>query len=231
VEDPRGFLYDEHAVLNRADRLNLGFLMDRTRSTLLMRVCDPADAEAWREFLALYEPLLTAYLRRRGLGLEATRDVVQDILARLVKALPDFKLERRRGRFGLWLLQLCRSELVEWARRRRQARSEDDWLRRLSEWPCERPKDNDSTWRKMHRCRVLAFALERVRARTQPTIWACFERHLLQGRSRVEVARELDLSVNDVGINCTRILDRVRTFCAEYLEEVADGLELLPGGP
>jgi len=34
--------------------------MDRTRSTLLMRVRDPADAEAWGEFVALDEPLLTA---------------------------------------------------------------------------------------------------------------------------------------------------------------------------
>ena len=34
--------------------------MDQTRSTLLMRVRDPADAEAWGEFVALDEPLLTA---------------------------------------------------------------------------------------------------------------------------------------------------------------------------
>jgi hypothetical protein len=27
------------------------------------------------------------------------------------------------------------------------------------------------------------------------------------------------------------ILDRVRKFCAEYLEELADGLDALPGGP
>jgi hypothetical protein len=34
--------------------------MDRTRSTLLMRVRDPAEAQAWGEFVALDEPLLTA---------------------------------------------------------------------------------------------------------------------------------------------------------------------------
>ena len=34
--------------------------MDRTRSALLMRVRDPADAEAWGEFVALDEPLLRA---------------------------------------------------------------------------------------------------------------------------------------------------------------------------
>ena len=206
--------------------------MDQTRSTLLMRVRDPADAEAWGEFVALYEPLLTAYLRDQGLGPEDTRDVVQDVFARLVKNLPDFDLERRRGRFRTWLWQVCRSALVDWARRRRrQARAEDAWLRRLSESPAESQGDSDSRWGTMHRRRVLAFALERVRARSRPTTWACFERHLLHGRTSAEVAGELGLSVNAVDVNCSRILARLRKFCAEYLEELADGLDLLPTGP
>ena len=58
--------------------------MDRTRSTLLMRARDPADAEARGEFVALYEPLLTAYLQHQGLGPDDTRDVVQAVSARLV---------------------------------------------------------------------------------------------------------------------------------------------------
>ncbi len=43
------------------------------------------------------------------------------------------------------------------------------------------------------------------------------------------MARDLGLSVNAVNINCSRILDRIRRFCAEHLEELADGLEPLPG--
>ena len=44
--------------------------MDRTRSTLLMRVRNPADARAWGEFVRLYEPLLRASLRHHGLAAE-----------------------------------------------------------------------------------------------------------------------------------------------------------------
>jgi Sigma-70 region 2 len=72
--------------------------MDQTRSTLLTRVRDPADAEAWGELVVLYEPLLKSYLRHRGLGAEDQRDVVQEVFARLVKSLPNFELDRRRGR-------------------------------------------------------------------------------------------------------------------------------------
>jgi RNA polymerase sigma factor (sigma-70 family) len=206
--------------------------VDQTRSTLLARARDPADAEAWGEFVVLYEPLLTSYLRHRGLGAEDRRDVVQEVFARLVKSLPNFELDRRRGRFRTWLWQVCQSALADWARRRRRrARAEDVWLDRLIESPLPRPDDSDPEWRRMHRSRVLAFALERVRSRSRPTTWACFERHLLEKRPSAAVASELGLSANAVDINCSRVLGRVRKLCAEYLEELADGLDPMPARP
>jgi RNA polymerase sigma-70 factor (ECF subfamily) len=206
--------------------------MDGTRSTLLIRVRDPADARGWGEFVALYEPLLTAYIRRRGLAVEDTGDVVQEVFARLVKALPGFELDRHRGRFRTWLWQICQSALGDWARqRRRQARAEDAWLDRLSEPRLASDADSDGEWAGLHRRRILTFALETVRARSRPTSWACFERHLLQRRPSAQVAAELGLTVAAVNVNGSRILARVRKLCVEHLEGLADGLEPLPGRP
>jgi RNA polymerase sigma factor (sigma-70 family) len=203
--------------------------MDQTRSTLLMRIRDPADARAWVEFVALYEPLLTAYLRHRGLGEEDVRDVVQDVFARLVKTLPHFRLDRQRGRFRTWLWQICRSALADWARRRqRRARAESAWLARLGGSTAPDESDSDPAWRRLHRRRVVAFALERVRARSRPASWACFERHLLQRRPSAVVAGELGLSANAVNINCSRILEKIRAVCAQYLQEPVDGLDSVP---
>ena len=205
--------------------------MDRTRSTLLVKIRDPADTGAWGEFVALYQPLLTAYVRKKGLGEEDVRDVVQDIFAKLVKSLPEFELARHRGRFRTWLWQVCQSTVCDWARRRRRrSRAEDAWLKRLSEAPPPGPGDSDAEWERLHRRRVLSFALERVRARSQPASWACFEGHLLLRKPSAVVARELGCSANAVNVNCSRILGRIRKFCAEHLEDLADGLEPLPGG-
>jgi RNA polymerase sigma factor (sigma-70 family) len=206
--------------------------MDRTRSTLLIRVRNPVDTRAWGEFVALYEPLLTAYIRKRGLDAEDARDVVQDAFARLVKALPKFELDRQQGRFRTWLWQICQSALGDWARqRRRQARAEDAWLERLGDRKNPGESERDEMWERLHRRRILSFALETVRARSRPTSWACFERHLLQRRPSAEVAVELGLSVAAVNVNCSRILGRVRKLCTEHLEGLADGLEPLPGRP
>jgi RNA polymerase sigma-70 factor, ECF subfamily len=206
--------------------------MDQTRSTLLVRIRDPVDTKAWGEFVALYQPLLTAYVRRRGLDDEDVCEVVQDVFARLVKALPEFSLARQRGRFRTWLWQVCQSALGDWARRRRRrSRAEDIWLKRLGEEPAPGTDDSDAAWERLHRRRVLSFALEYLRARSQPASWACFQGHVLERKPSALVARELGLSTNAVNINCSRTLDRIRRFCAEYLEDLADGVAPLPGKP
>jgi len=77
--------------------------MVETRMSLLVRVRDPADAEGWREFVCLYEPLLLAYVRHKGLSEHDARDVVQEVFATLVRTLPGFALDHERGRFRTWL--------------------------------------------------------------------------------------------------------------------------------
>ncbi len=64
--------------------------------------------------------------------------------------------------------------------------------------------------------------LPRVKARTQPRTWYCFEEHLLRHRPCAEIAAELDLTPNAVSANANRVLQRVRVLCAEYQEDFDD---------
>ena len=44
----------------------------------------------------------------------------------------------------------------------------------------------------------------------------------LKGHPSAEVATELDLTVNSVNVNCSRVLARVSGHCREYLEDLGD---------
>src|SRR5262245_3077094 len=78
----------------------------QTNTSLIMRVRDPQDTSSWREFVELYEPLLVSYARSRGLHETDARDVAQEIFINLLRAMPTFELDRRRGRFRTWLWQV-----------------------------------------------------------------------------------------------------------------------------
>jgi RNA polymerase sigma-70 factor (ECF subfamily) len=189
--------------------------MLETRISLLERVRDPADAAAWSEFVGVYQPLLVAYLRKRGVPPDIADDIVQDVFSRLVPAMARFDLSPERGRFRTWLWQVTHNALVDWARHRDvQERAEREWA--VTRDPTAVAPDSE--WEELYRRRILEAVMERVRQSTQATSWSCFEGRVLHGRPGVEVAAELGVSVNAVYINASRVLARVRQECLEFLE-------------
>ena len=189
--------------------------MLETRISLLERVRDPADAAAWAEFVGVYQPLLVAYLRKRGAPADIADDIVQDVFSRLVPAMARFDLSPERGRFRTWLWQVTHNALVDWARHRDvQERAEREWA--VTQEPTAVAPDSE--WEELYRRRILETVMERVRQSTQATSWSCFEGRVLNGRPGVEVAAELGVSVNAVYINASRVLTRVRQECLELLE-------------
>jgi hypothetical protein len=67
---------------------------------------------------------------------------------------------------------------------------------------------------------VLEFVFDKIRSQAQPRTWYCFEQHVLRGRPGAELAQELGITANAVCVNAGRILDRVCTMCADYMEEL-----------
>ncbi|HVC94120.1 MAG TPA: sigma-70 family RNA polymerase sigma factor [Pirellulales bacterium] len=190
--------------------------MLETRISLLERVRDPADATAWGEFVALYRPLLLAYVRKRGINEHDALDVVQEVFARLVPALAQFQLDHHRGRFRTWLWQVTHAALTDGARRRAvRTRAEKEWLDQHESSVADHPDDD---WDELYRRRILDVALKRVRESAQPASWACFEGRVLEDRPAAEIAAELGLSVNAVYVNASRMLSRVREECDQFAE-------------
>ena len=66
--------------------------IDDTRFSVIVGVTQK-DPERWREFDAIYRPMLFAYLRKRGLKESEANDVVQDIFVKLLG-----KIQRSHGR-------------------------------------------------------------------------------------------------------------------------------------
>jgi hypothetical protein len=56
-----------------------------TRETLIRRLPDAADVEAWDEFVAIYEPLLFRLARGRGMQPADAEDFVQEVLTAVAR--------------------------------------------------------------------------------------------------------------------------------------------------
>src|SRR5215467_2829337 len=95
-----------------------------TRPSLLVRIRDPQDREAWAEFVALYAPLVYGFATRHGLQDADAADLTQDVLRSVAGAAGRFRYEAQRGTFRGWLFTLVRNRLrIFFTSRRRQARA------------------------------------------------------------------------------------------------------------
>jgi hypothetical protein len=82
-----------------------------TRPSLLQRLRDPEDVDAWSNFVSLYTPLIFGFCRGRGLTEEDAADVTQETLRAVAGSIGRFDYDPRRSSFRNWLFTVVRSKL------------------------------------------------------------------------------------------------------------------------
>jgi len=83
-----------------------------TQPTLIERLRDPADQEAWQRFESGYRELLVRFAMRRGLQRPDAEDVAQAVFVAMVTAMQGFTLDASRGRFRDYLFRAVRNEIA-----------------------------------------------------------------------------------------------------------------------
>jgi RNA polymerase sigma-70 factor (ECF subfamily) len=185
--------------------------MQPTSLTLLDRACDRQDADAWARLHELYAPLLSAWLRSRGLQAADVDDLSQRALTVVAERLPSFQHAGRPGAFRAWLRGILANVLRDFARRRRTASGLEGWAERLEE-----DSELARRWDAEHDAHVLRRLLAAAEPEFSVKAWQAFRRTTLEERPAADVAAELDMTVNAVLLARSRILS--------FLREQARGL-------
>jgi len=186
--------------------------MSDTSLSLLERLRLRPDAEAWRQLVDLYTPLIHGWLRRHAVPAADADDLTQEVMTVVVRELPQFRHNQQRGAFRNWLRTITVHRLrVLW--RSRQARplatGDSDFLKMLDE--LEDPhSDLSRLWDQQHDQHVARRLMELVQPQFEPATWRAFRRVVLDGVKAAVVAAELGMSVNAVLLAKSRVLSRLR---------------------
>jgi RNA polymerase sigma factor (sigma-70 family) len=182
-----------------------------TRASLLVRLRDPRDADAWRQFVELYAPLVYGYLRKQGLQDADAADLSQDVFAAVSAALGRLEYDPARGAFRNWLFTVVRRKVSDWrsAAGNRTRGSGDTDTRHLLE-QCPAPEGVEAEWEAEWRQRLFAWACEQVRPDVTEATWQAFWRTAIDGQPGKRVAADLGLSVAAVYHARSRVLARLK---------------------
>ncbi len=153
-----------------------------TRESLVARVKDPGDGEAWARFVAVYRPAIYRLARKRGLQHSDAQDLTQLVLLAVAKAVERWEPDPDRGRFRAWLTRIARNAITNALTRARPDRGigGTDLVDLLARHPdpsssvCE---DLDHEYQRA----VFRWAQQRIRREFRPSTWEAFRRTTVDG--------------------------------------------------
>jgi RNA polymerase sigma factor (sigma-70 family) len=181
-----------------------------TRTSLLARLHDRADQQAWDEFARVYEPAVFRLARLRGLQDADARDLTQEVLTAVAGAIHRWEAQGQPGGFRAWLYTIARNLTVNALTRGGRHRGSGDSavLRMLSDVPST---DEDTTaFALEYRRQAFSEAAAEVRREVQPSTWQAFWLSAIEGVEIAEVARRLSVTVGVVYASRSRVLARLR---------------------
>jgi RNA polymerase sigma factor (sigma-70 family) len=184
-----------------------------TRATLLARIKDGRDAEAWREFLSLYGPVVYGFARNRGLQDADAADLMQEVLRSVARNAEKMEYDPKRGTFRGWLYTVTRNKIYNFLtgqKNRPRASGDSGTHERLDAVPDTHEADPDAQWETEYRRQLSAKAMERVKHEFQPATWEAFWGTAVDGKPAADVGKTLKMSTGAVYVAKSRVIARLR---------------------
>jgi len=186
--------------------------------TLIARMRDPDDKEAWYPVEQRYGPPVQAFAKRLGLGLEDAQDARQEVMLAFAQAIRDNRFDRKRGRLRDFLFGIAKRRILtirtRVARERRFAIQPDQssFFRQLAgedEW--------EKLWDKEWQLAVRAHCLKEAQEHFSPATYWAFHFKAVEELPSAETAERLGKTISAVDTATFRV--------REFLGEIHPAME------
>lgn len=174
-----------------------------TRASLIFRLKDRRDDDSWQQFCDHYEPYIFSIAAKMGVRDADLDDVVQQVMIKTWKALPDFDYDSDAGRFKNWLAQVTRNVVLPFLRNQRRDESKH------REYGQEKQFDNDDEFLlfadKQWKITMGKMAWENIQDNFAGEAQQIFEL-MSQGVKNIEIADQLEMKQNTVAASKKRLI-------------------------
>jgi len=186
-----------------------------TRNSLILRLPDKQDIEAWDRFVEIYQPLIFRLVRSKGFQDADADDIVQEVMVAVSNAINRWEPDPAKGRFRDWLFRIARNLMINFLTRRKHQSFRagrgmfvellDVHLEHVTQ-PTEASREFDLEYRR----ELFLIGAESVSQTVRPKTWDAFRLTAIEQRSISEVANELHMSEGAVLVARCRVLARLR---------------------
>lgn len=182
-----------------------------TRESLLLRIADARDRDAWMEFAEIYEPVIYRLGMAKGLQDADARDLIQAVMSRVARSIHRWQPDREQATFRTWLSRVTHNAFIDLLRERHPdtATGGTSVMQRLKQQPQVNQAER-AAFEFEHRRAVFRWAMRRIRGEFAETTWQAFSLTTLDGLSPTEAAAKLQISLGNVYTSRSRIIRRLK---------------------
>jgi RNA polymerase sigma factor (sigma-70 family) len=183
-----------------------------TRRSLLVRLRESTDDAAWAEFIGIYDPLVYRLARRRGFQDADARDLCQEVLRAVARAIDRWDPDPAKGTFRGWLFKIARNLMLNYLssqRRHPKGTGDTDFQMMLEAKPATDSEDSalfDLEYKKI----VFHRAADSIRHEFSDSTWQAFWMTGVEDVEVAHVSEQLNISPGAVYIARSRVLARLK---------------------
>ena len=183
-----------------------------TRVSLLERLRDPQDEEAWHEFVQLYTPVIFRTARAAGVQTADAEEVVQQVLVSVVKALAERPHDRSRAKFRTWLGVVSKNATISLLRKTRPDRGSGDSAQHKSLQQVEDRAGNEAIAKleQDYKRQLFLSIASDVERQFAADTWQAFWLTTVEGQPIEEVAIKLGKQAGSVYAARSRVMRKIR---------------------
>ena len=194
-----------------------------TRVSLLIRLRDPSDQEAWAEFVEIYRPVIWRLARAKGLQDADAHDLLQQVLLNVSRSVDQWQPDGERARFRTWLKRVAENAVWNALSRRRPDRgSGDSAIQAMLALQPDVSDADTALLRLEHRREVFRWAARQIRPEFQPSTWDAFWLTAVEDWDVERVAGHLGKNAGAIYAARSRVMRRLQQKVADYEEEPAE---------
>ena len=185
--------------------------MQTTQWSLIVRLQDPSDQEAWMKFSENYHSAIIQSLLRKGLMQQDAEDIAQQVMMSVANTLSKRPHDPDRAKFRTWLERVIRNAAINALRdssKRVVAKGGTDSLSQLSSLPSQ--DDASELLAQEYQNQLVRIASKAIEGEFQPVTWQMFWRSTVLGQPIEQVASELGKQVGSVYASRSRVMRRLR---------------------
>ena len=183
----------------------------QTRYSLILRLRNRDDLQAWTDFVEVYHPLIHSLAVRRGLQSADADDVTQEVLTRVARSIDDWVPDPNRGSFRGWLATITRNQTVQCFRessRRPTAGVDSQTVAELADPDGE--KFTADEFDIEHERQLFAWAARKVQTRFEPRTWQAFWLTAVEQQPVEEVAEQIQMNRAQIYVARSRVMRQLK---------------------